>query len=165
LAGLLAAAEVMKTKLSDHRVVILGAGSSAVGISNQIIAAMQAEGATEAQAKKSIWLIDSKGLVHDGRETDEPFKKKYAQSMRRTTDWQIEQGSSITFGDVVRNVHPTILLGTSAQAGAFTEEIVREMAKHVERPIIFPLSNPTSKSEAVPSDIFKWTDDRALVAT
>jgi malate dehydrogenase (oxaloacetate-decarboxylating) len=165
VAGLLAAAKATKTKLSDHRVVIFGAGSSAVGISDQIVAAMQTEGATAEQAKKSIWLIDSKGLVHDGRETDEPFKKKYAQSMARTTDWQIEKGSPISFGDVVRNVHPTILLGTSAQAGAFTEEIVREMAKHVERPIIFPLSNPTSKSEATPADIFEWTGERALVAT
>ena len=165
VAGLLAAAKTMKTKLSDHRVVILGAGSSATGISDQIVAAMHVEGASVEQARKSIWLIDSKGLVHDGRETDEPFKKKYAQPMARTDDWQVENRAQISFSDVVRNAHPTILIGTSAQPGAFTEEIVREMAKHVERPIIFPLSNPTSKCEAAPSDLFKWTDERALVAT
>lgn len=165
VAGLLAAAKSMKTKLSDHRVVILGAGSSATGISDQIVAAMHVEGASVEQAKKSIWLIDSKGLVHNGRETDEPFKKKYAQPLARTSDWQVENRAEISFGDVVRNVHPTILIGTSAQPGALTEEIVREMAKHVERPIIFPLSNPTSKCEATPADLLKWTDERALVAT
>jgi malate dehydrogenase (oxaloacetate-decarboxylating) len=165
VAGLLAAAQVTKTKLSDHRLVILGAGSSAVGISDQIVAAMQLEGASHEAAKKSIWLIDSKGLVHDGRETDEPFKKKYAQPLARTAGWQLEKSSTISFIDVVRNVHPTILIGTSAQPGAFTEEVVREMAGHIERPIIFPLSNPTSKSEAIPKDIFAWTNDRALVAT
>src|SRR5580765_8139446 len=165
VAGLLAATQVTKTKLSAHRIVILGAGSSAIGISDQIVAAMQAEGASVADARQSIWLIDSHGLVHDGRDFDEPFKKKYAQPIRRTANWQIDNAAEIKFADVVRNVHPTILIGTSAQAGAFTEEIVREMAKHVERPIIFPLSNPTSKSEAMPIDVFKWTDDRALVAT
>ncbi|HEX3084104.1 MAG TPA: oxaloacetate-decarboxylating malate dehydrogenase, partial [Pyrinomonadaceae bacterium] len=165
VAGLLAATQVTKTKLSAHRRVILGAGSSAIGISDQIVAAMQAEGASVADARQSIWLIDSHGLVHDGRDFDEPFKKKYAQPIRRTANWQIDNAAEIKFADVVRNVHPTILIGTSAQAGAFTEEIVREMAKHVERPIIFPLSNPTSKSEAMPIDVFKWTDDRALVAT
>lgn len=165
VAGLLAAAHVTKTKLSDHRIVILGAGSSATGISDQIVAAMQAEGVAADQARKSIWLVDSKGLVHTGRTTDEPFKKKYAQDTERTTNWQLENGSAVTFADVVHNVKPTILIGTSAQPGAFNEEIVRAMAKHVERPIIFPLSNPTSKSEATPIDLFKWTDDRALVAT
>jgi malate dehydrogenase (oxaloacetate-decarboxylating) len=165
VAGLMAAAHATKTRLSDHRVVILGAGSSANGISDQIVAAMQTEGVAAADAKKSIWLVDSKGLVHDGRAVDEPFKKKYAQPVSRTAAWQIERGAQIAFADVVRNVHPTILIGTSAQTGAFSEPIVREMAKHAERPIIFPLSNPTSKSEATPADLFKWTNDRALVAT
>jgi malate dehydrogenase (oxaloacetate-decarboxylating) len=165
VAGLMAAAQATKTRLSDHRVVILGAGSSANGISDQIVAAMQTEGVALADAKKSIWLVDSKGLVHDGRALDEPFKQKYAQPIGRTAAWQIDKSSEIAFADVVRNVRPTILIGTSAQTGAFSEPIVREMAKHAERPIIFPLSNPTSRSEATPSDLCKWTNDRALVAT
>ncbi len=165
VAGLLAAAQVTKTRLSDHRITILGAGSSAIGISDQIVAALQMEGVAADEAKKSIWLVDSKGLVHDARALDEPFKQKYAQPIERTANWQIKNGSGISFADVVQNARPTILIGTSAQPGAFTEEIVREMAMHVERPIIFPLSNPTSKSEAVPADIFKWTNERALVAT
>ena len=165
VAGLMAAARATRTRLGDHRIVILGAGSSANGISDQIVAAMQAEGVTAEHAKQSIWLVDSRGLVHDGRSLDEPFKQKYAQPIDRTTNWKIDRSAEIAFADVVRNVRPTILIGTSAQTGAFSEPIVREMAKTVERPIIFPLSNPTSRSEATPRDLFKWTNDRALVAT
>lgn len=164
VAGLLAAARLTKTKLSAHRIVILGAGSSAIGISDQIVAAMGGEGVAAEQAKKSLWLVDSQGLVHDQRKLD-VFKQKYAQQFARAAAWKLDDSSTITFADVVRNVRPTILIGTSAQPGAFTEEIVREMAAHTERPIIFPLSNPTSKSEAIPADLLNWTDGRALIAT
>ena len=165
VAGLLAASRLIGTKFSEHRIAILGAGSSAFGISDQIVAAMAREGVSADDAKKSLWLSDSKGLVHDQRALDEAFKKKYAQPFARTANWQLDDPSQIGFADVVRNVHPTILIGTSAQPGAFSEEIVREMAQHVERPIIFPLSNPTSKSEATPIDLFRWTNGKALMAT
>ena len=164
VAGLLAATKVTNTKLSDHRIVILGAGSSAIGISDQIVAAMATEGTSREEARKSLWLVDSQGLVHDQRKLDE-FKQKYAQPFERTSGWQLDDSSRVTFADVVRHVHPTILIGTSAQTGAFTEEIVREMAAHTERPIIFALSNPTSKSEAIPADLITWTEGRALIAT
>jgi malate dehydrogenase (oxaloacetate-decarboxylating) len=104
-------------------------------------------------------LIDSKGLVHDGRKDLERSKQKYARRMAGL------EASGVSFLDVVRNVHPTILIGTSGQRGAFTEEIVREMAQHVERPVIFPLSNPTSKSEATPADLLAWTNGGAIIAT
>jgi len=156
VAGLLTVAELMGSPLGEQRIVILGAGSAAIGICDQIVAAMIHEGLSEHHAKQGLWLVDSRGLVHDGRTELESFKRKYAQPM-------VSGGSS--FLDVVKNVHPTILIGTSGQQGAFTEEIVREMARHVERPAIFPLSNPTSKSEATPSDLLKWTDGRALIAT
>ncbi len=164
VAGLLAATKVTGTKLSEHRIVILGAGSSAIGISDQIVAAIGMEGVDRDEAKKSIWLVDSQGLVHDQRKLDQ-FKQKYAQSFERTSGWKLDDPSRITFADVVRNVHPTILIGTSAQPGAFTEQVVRDMATHTERPIIFPLSNPTSKSEALPADLIAWTEGRALIAT
>ena len=108
--------------------------------------------------------VDSKGLVHAGRKL-ESSKQKYAQPIERIAEWQVSNGTNITFCEVVKNLHPTILIGTSAQAGAFTEEIVREMAEHVLRPVIFPLSNPTIKSEATPEDLLEWTDGRALIAT
>jgi len=165
VAGLLAATKLTHAKLSEQQIVILGAGSSAIGISNQIVAAMMVEGTTELEARAKLWLVDSQGLVHTGRTKVEPFKQKYAQAIEGTRRWKLDNFSQLNFSDVIKNVKPTILIGTSAQPGAFTEKIVREMAKHVERPVIFPLSNPTSKSEATPSDLLDWTEGRAVIAT
>jgi malate dehydrogenase (oxaloacetate-decarboxylating) len=139
--------------------VILGAGSSAIGICDQIVAAMVQVGQLQQDAKRKLWLVDSSGLVHDGRSNLESSKQKYAQPAESI------ESVGATFLDVVKNVHPTILIGTSGQRGAFSEEVIREMATHVERPVIFPLSNPTSKSEATPSDLLNWTAGRALIAT
>jgi malate dehydrogenase (oxaloacetate-decarboxylating) len=152
VAGLLAAMKLLHSELGEQRILILGAGSSAIGICDQIVAA-------EREAKQQLWLVDSKGLVHEGRRDLETSKQKYAQPMTAINT------CGTTFCDVMRNVSPTILIGTSGQHGAFTEEIVREMARQVARPVIFPLSNPTSKSEATAADLIKWTDGRALIAT
>ena len=165
VAGLLAATRLTNQKIGEQSVVILGAGSSAIGISNQIVAAARNEGVPEQHAKENIWLVDSRGLVHDGRTDLDEFKQKYAQPAARLAEWQRDATSSPGLCEVIKNVRPIILIGTSAQPGAFTEEVVREMAKHTERPIIFPLSNPTSKSESIPSDLLAWTDGRALIAT
>ncbi len=165
VAGLMAATKLIHSKLSEQRIVILGAGSSAIGISDQIVAAMIAEGVTELEARAKLWLVDSQGLVNTGRTKVEPYKQKYAQPTASTIDWKVDDPSHLTFSDVVRNARPTILIGTSAQPGAFSEGIVREMSKHVDRPVIFPLSNPTSKSEANPSDLLDWTEGRAVIAT
>jgi malate dehydrogenase (oxaloacetate-decarboxylating) len=145
--------------------VILGAGSSATGISDQIVSAMACEGATVEEARSAIWLVDSRGLVHTARTNLEPFKERYAQPFERLAAWRVAEPGRFPFETVVRHVRPTVLIGTSAQAGAFIEGVVREMARHTERPVIFPLSNPTSKSEAVPADLYAWTEGRALVAT
>ena len=165
VSGLLAATKVAHTKLSEQRIVILGAGSAAIGICDQIVAAMMLEGTTELEAHRRLWLVDSQGLVHAARTRVEPFKQKYAQPIEATRGWELDDPSQPNFNDVIKNVKPMILIGTSAQPGAFTEEVVREMAKHVERPIIFPLSNPTSKSEATPKDLLDWTHGRAVIAT
>ena len=165
VAGLLAAMKATQSKLSQQRILILGAGSAALGICDQIVAAMLQEGISERDARQSLWLVDSQGLVHQGRSNLETSKQKYSQPIERMAEWKVRDPNSFTFQDVVRNVHPIILIGTSAQAGAFSEEIVRELAKHVERPVIFPLSNPTSRSEATPSDLLNWTNGRALIAT
>lgn len=164
LAGLLAAMKVTGSRLGDQRIAILGAGSSGIGISDQIVAAIKREGVSEA-AKSKLWLMDSRGLVHSGRNDLEPAKQKYAQPLDSLVSWQTEEPGKFAFLDVVRNVHPSILIGTSAQPGAFSEPIIREIAQYVDRPIIFPLSNPTSKCEAIPSDLLTWTDGRALIAT
>ena len=159
VAGLLAATKLLGSTLSEQRIVILGAGSSAIGICDQIVAALVQSGHGEHDAKRKLWLVDSKGLVHEGRSNIESSKLKYAQPAASV------EAVGLNFLDVVKNVHPTILIGTSGQHGAFSEAVVREMARHVERPIIFPLSNPTSKSEATPSDLLNWTGGRALIAT
>ncbi|MEO8954469.1 MAG: NAD-dependent malic enzyme [Ktedonobacteraceae bacterium] len=165
LAILLVAVEITGSKLSEQRVVILGAGSAATGIAEQIVAAMQDEGTSLEEARRAIWLIDSHGLVQSGHGDLEAEKALYAQPQERIATWPSASSPSIGLQEVVEQVHPTILIGTAARAGAFTELLVREMARHVERPIIFPLSNPTSKSEAVPADVMAWTEGRALVAT
>jgi malate dehydrogenase (oxaloacetate-decarboxylating) len=165
LAGLLAAMKVIGSQISKQQVVMLGAGSSANGISDQIVTAMISEGLDPQDATSAIWQIDSHGLVHRGRQGLEPLKQKYAQDPERLGSWGISTPDRISPLEVIKNVKPSVLIGTSAQSGAFTEEMVREMAAHAERPVIFPLSNPTSKSEAVPGDLINWTEGRALVAT
>ena len=165
VAGLCTTLNLTQAELGEQRIVILGAGSSAIGICDQIVAAIIRAGSSEHDAKQVLWLVDSKGLVHEGRSNLETSKQKYAQSIERMAGWVVTDPMTFTFPDVVKNVHPTILIGTSAQAGAFSEDIVREMAQHVPRPVIFPLSNPTSKSEATPIDLLKWTEGRALIAT
>jgi malate dehydrogenase (oxaloacetate-decarboxylating) len=159
VAGLFAAMRVLGSALTEQRVVILGAGSSAIGICDQIVSAMVQAGFDQQEAKKKLWLVDSKGLVHDGRSDLGSSKRKYARPAASI------DASGLNFLDVVKNVQPTILIGTSGQPGAFSEDVVREMAAHVERPVIFPLSNPTSKSEATPLDLLNWTNGRALIAT
>ncbi|HEX5731455.1 MAG TPA: NAD-dependent malic enzyme [Blastocatellia bacterium] len=165
LAGLLAASQVTGRHISEQRIVILGAGSSAIGISDQLVSAMMAEGLSESEARARIWLVDRQGLVIEDRDESDPGKRKYAKPVELIQGWRLEHPDRVMLADVVSNLHPTVLIGTSAQPGAFTEGIIREMARHTERPIIFPLSNPTSKSEAAPAALISWTEGRALVAT
>ena len=165
LAGLLAAVKVTRSRMSDQRIAVLGAGSAATGVADQIVAAMVSEGLTQQEARLRLSLVNIGGLLHTRRTDLESFNKDYAQPFDRVADWDGARDGKITLEEVVRRVRPTILIGASAQRGAFTEFIVREMAAHVERPIIFPLSNPTSLSEANPADLIRWTDGRALIAT
>lgn len=165
VAGILAAMKVIGSKISKQQIVMLGAGSAATGISDQIVAAMIKEGLTRQEATAAIWMVDIHGLLHSGRADLEPFNRKYAQQIDRINAWPSSSLERTTLLEVIKNVKPSILIGTSAQPGAFTQEIVREMARHTPRPLIFPLSNPTSKSEAVPKDLISWTEGRALVAT
>lgn len=165
LAGWLAAMEIAGVPLADQRIIMLGAGSAATGIAEQIVTVMVEAGIPLEQARRTIWLIDSRDLVHTRRSGLEAAKMLYAQPYETLEGWRREGRETFTLYDVVANVHPTCLIGTSAQPGAFDERTIREMARYVERPIIFPLSNPTSKSEAVPADLIAWTEGRALVAT
>ncbi len=164
-ATLLAAVNATGIPLSQQTIVMFGAGSAGIGIIDLLIAAMKEEGLSEEQARSRIYAFNRYGLLVEGargiKESQQPLVRRRAD----IAGWKLEGGEDVTLLDVVRNARVTVLAGVSAQAGAFTEEIVREMARHTERPVIFPLSNPTSQSEATPVDLMRWTDGRALVGT
>jgi malate dehydrogenase (oxaloacetate-decarboxylating) len=126
---------------------------------------MKGEGLSEKEARTHFWVVDKDGLLHSGRKDLTPEQTVYAQPESRVSGWPRSSNGHIGLADVIGNIDATILIGLSTVGGAFSEPIVREMARKAERPIIFPLSNPTSKSEAKAEDLIRWTDGRALVAT
>jgi malate dehydrogenase (oxaloacetate-decarboxylating) len=144
---------------------MFGSGSAGVGIINLVVAAMKEQGLSGAQARRRIYAFNRKGLLVDGDPAMRASQMPLAQKRDDVAGWQLGGSGPISLLDVVRNAKITALAGVSAQAGAFTEEIVREMARNTERPIIFPLSNPTSVAEATPSDLLRWTSGRALIGT
>jgi malate dehydrogenase (oxaloacetate-decarboxylating) len=167
LAAALAAARASGTRIADQRVVIHGAGTAGVGIADMLREVMTADGLDAEEATRRFWCLGRQGLLTDDR-ADQllDFQRPYARPAAEVAGWtRTGTGRGPSLADVVGHVHPTMLIGTSTQAGAFTEAIVRQMAAHVERPVIMPLSNPTSRSEAVPAALIAWTDGRALVAT
>jgi len=164
-ATLLAAVHATGIPLSQQTIVMFGAGAAGIGIINLLITAMKEEGLSETQARSRIYAFNRYGLLVEGARG---IKESQRHLVRRRVDvasWKLEGGEDVSLLDVVRNANVTVLAGVSAQAGAFTEEIVREMARHTKTPIIFPLSNPTSKAEASPVDLLRWTEGRALVGT
>lgn len=164
VAAILSAIRSSGTKICEQQIVINGAGSAGIGIANQLVNVMMTEGISEKEAMSKFWGLSSRGLlVEDGVLRD--FQAPFARSREEVSGWDVENPRKITLAEVVENTQPTILIGTSAQAGAFTEKIVKRMAEKVERPIIMPLSNPTTKAEATPENLINWTDGRALIAT
>jgi malate dehydrogenase (oxaloacetate-decarboxylating) len=166
LAAVLAGARVSQTPLTQHRIVIFGSGTAGIGIADQLYDAMTGDGLGTAAARARFWCLDRHGLLTDDMTGMRDFQVPYARPAAEVRDWPGHgTGGGIRLAEVVRRVHPTILIGTSTQHGAFTEPIVREMAAHVDRPVILPMSNPTTLSEATPADLLAWTGGRALVAT
>jgi malate dehydrogenase (oxaloacetate-decarboxylating) len=166
LAAAFAAVKAAGSRMRDQRVVIHGAGTAGIGIADMMREAMIRDGLTAQEATGRFWAVDSRGLLTDNYPgVLRDFQQPYARPAAEIAAWPRQPGDSITLADVVANANPTILIGTSTQSGAFTEPIVAHMAATVDRPIIMPLSNPTSKAEAVPEDLIRWTDGRALVAT
>ena len=162
---ILAAVEAAGGELADQRFVMLGAGSAGVGISEQLIRTMVAAGIDEVDARRRFYLIDINGLLHDGRADIDEVHRPLTQRKADLAKWDCDTSGQVDFADVVRNAKPTVLIGATGQCGAFTEAIIREMARHTDHPIIFPLSNPTARAEAVPADLLKWTDGKAVIAT
>jgi malate dehydrogenase (oxaloacetate-decarboxylating) len=165
LGAILAAVKVSGKSLKDQRIVMLGAGSAGIGVADGLREAMKGEGLSEQEARSHFWVVDRDGLLHSGRKDLTPEQSEYAQPADRVSGWPRNSDGHIGLADVIARIEATVLIGLSTVGGAFTEPIVREMARKASRPIIFPLSNPTSKSEAKADNLIRWTDGRALVAT
>jgi malate dehydrogenase (oxaloacetate-decarboxylating) len=164
VGSLLAASKAANTQLSKQRVVFLGAGSAGCGIAEAIVAQMASEGISEEQARSQVFMVDRLGLLQDNTANLLPFQQKLAQSSAAISQWHIE-GDSVSLLNVINNAKPTVLIGVSGAPGQFTEAVIRAMHLHCPRPIVFPLSNPTSRVEATPEDVLNWTNGQALVAT
>ncbi|WP_264435391.1 NAD-dependent malic enzyme [Coxiella endosymbiont of Dermacentor marginatus] len=165
LGAILAALKITHSTLSKQRIVIYGAGSAGMGITDTIFRAVSQNGFSEAEARKLFWLVDQPGLLTEFSGYVTPAQQPYLRTKDETKNWKIENLHQISLLDVIENVKPTILIGTSARRHAFNQTIVKKMLKYVAKPIIFPLSNPTEKCEAEAIDLFQWTQGKALIAT
>lgn len=165
VACILAGVKASHIPLTEHRIIIFGAGTAGVGIADQIQMAMQHSGLSAEEAASKFWLIDKSGLLTESSPGLLDFQKPYARQDREQKNWQLTHPGMISLLDVVKNAKPTILIGCSTVNGAFTQEIVETMAAQTTKPIIMPLSNPLSKSEAAPHDLVEWTKGQAIIAT
>jgi malate dehydrogenase (oxaloacetate-decarboxylating) len=165
VAGVYAALQITGRPIRDQRIVFGGAGASAQGIANLLVAALGAAGLSGEEARQRICTVDSRGLVTAARAELEDFKAAYARPVEEVATYACRDPAHITLEETIRNFTPTILIGTSGTAGLFTEAVVRAMAGVTDRPIVFPLSNPTSKSECTAEEAIRWSDGRAIVAT
>jgi len=164
-ATLLSAVNVTGIPLKDQQIAVLGFGTAGIGIANLLLAEIREEGLSETEARKRFYAIDRYGLIVEGGKDIRPEQQPFARSREEVQSWQRSDQNEISLLDVVRNAKATVLIGVSGQQGAFTEEAIRSMAKNAQRPIIFPLSNPTSRSEGTPQDLLIWTEGRALIGS
>jgi malate dehydrogenase (oxaloacetate-decarboxylating) len=165
---LLSAVNVTGVPLTEQRIAVLGAGSAGCGISSLLHRALVDAGLSPEEASRRFFLVDRGGLMVDGLVDTaalEPFQTRFVQPASAVAGWELEEAGRVSLFDVMKNAQPTVLIGVSGQAGAFSEKIVREMARHAERPVIFPLSNPTSSCEALPQDLVEWTGGRVVLGT
>ena len=164
LAAALSAVKVTGVPMAEQKLLVFGAGTAGVGIADQLHDAMVRDGATEEQATAQVWLVDKQGLLTSNMPDLRDYQQPYARNPEEVNGWAAG-GGAISLLDAVRHVHPTILLGTSTAHGAFTREVIEAMSAGVERPVVFPISNPTSRIEAMPADVIAWSKGKALVAT
>jgi malate dehydrogenase (oxaloacetate-decarboxylating) len=162
---LLSAVNVTRVPLRDHRIAVLGAGSAGIGICSLLRTAMIRDGLSEQEAGSRFYLVDREGLLLDGMSGILDFQRSFVQPRSAIAKWRLNDPRHISLADVAANAHPTVLIGVSGQPGAFSEDVVRTMAKFTPRPIIFPLSNPTSRAEATPADVLAWSEGRAVIGT
>ena len=165
VGAILAAVNVTGVPLTEQRVAVLGAGSAGTGICALLLRAMIEAGLPEGEARRRFYLVDRDGLLLEGMSGLQPFQRSFARPREDVAAWAVKSKARIDLADVVANAGPTLLIGTSGQAHAFSQEVVRAMAARVRHPIIFPLSNPTDRSEATPVDLLAWTEGRAVIGT
>ena len=165
LAGILAALRITGQRLPEQRIVYAGAGAAGVGIGRLVAMAMREESDDQAKIHAAQVFVDTHGLLHQGSQITDPHKRPFALDDAAMAQYGFSKDGSYDLLEVVRHVGPTVLIGTTAQPGTFTEQMVRKMSQHVERPIILPLSNPTSKVECTPAEVIRWSQGRAIVAT
>jgi malic enzyme len=165
MAGIFAALRVLEEPLAEQRFVFLGAGAAGIGIARLVRAALEREGASRHAIREAIVMLDSKGLIYEGRVPLDKEKEEFALEVDQVRGYGFESAAPHDLETVIRHVKPAFLIGTSGTAGSFTEGAIREMAKYARVPVVMPLSNPTSKTEAVPADILEWTEGRAITAT
>ena len=164
LGGILAALRITGQPLSEQRVLFIGAGGACTGIARLTAEAMRQAGANPATIGRALVAFDSRGLLHKGRAIDQPYKRELTLDEASLALYGLDASADPTPLDVIRAMKPTVLVGATTRAGAFTQEMIEEMARHVERPIVLPLSNPTSHSECTPKDALAWSGGRAIVA-
>jgi len=165
LAGIRGAVRVAGTDLTDQIFAILGAGAGGIGVARQIHRGLVADGLTPEEARNRIYVLDSRGVVYEGRKGVDEYKKEFSREAEFAQGWSLESSDQISLLDLTRNDGITVLIGLSGVAGSFSEDVVKAVAGNTERPVIFPLSNPTAFTEAAPEDIYRWTDGKAIVAT
>ncbi|MDB4645068.1 NAD-dependent malic enzyme [Rubripirellula sp.] len=163
--AILAAIAATNRSFEEQRFVILGTGSAGTGITRQLLRTMVASGMDESAARSRFYLIDRGGLLHQGRADVKPIHQPFSHALSDLQNWGCDEQQHIGLEEVVRHAKPTVMIGATGQAGVFSESVVREMALHTHVPVIFPLSNPTSRAEAKPADIIAWTKGKAIVAT
>jgi malate dehydrogenase (oxaloacetate-decarboxylating) len=164
-ATLLAAVSTTGSALKDQTIAFFGFGSAGIGIAELLIAAMKEQGLSNEDARERIYGIGSHGLIVEGDSGVRDSQRPFARRPHEVAKWELSSKGAISLFDVVQNAHPTVLIGVSSQPGAFSEEVIGEMARHTERPIIFPLSNPDSRAEASPRDLLRWTEGHGLIGT
>ena len=165
VGALLAAINVTGIPLTQQRIALLGAGSAGIGIASLLLTAMVDAGLDEAEARGRFYAVDRDGLLVEGIASNREAQRPFIRSRSDVASWKLRSPNTITLLDAMINAKPTTLIGVSGQSGAFTEAVIRAMAQTVKKPVIFPLSNPTSRSEATPEDLMRWTDGQAVIGT
>lgn len=165
MAALIAAGKIGNRELSEMKIAILGGGSAGTGIADMLVQGMVDQGLSVEEARSRIYIVDINGLIHFNSPNLDESQRLYAHPQSQIKDWKALNFLNITLGEVIANAKLSVLIGVCAQPGAFTKEMIAEMASYEDRPIILPLSNPTSRAEAVPQELIEWTDGRAIIAT